>query len=194
MAARGRRFSFLRFMSNAFPTFANDCPNDVNLSIESADALVAHQLQQSNPRLLTKESFFFASVTDNLPYSRKVHRSLQKAGIIPVDGASMLRPGRTVDTTLITRRLPHQVAVISIHAQRRLIGMLFFWEEECVRWDVLDTEKRDIEAAAKAGGDASELAIKAEAVRIKKMLVPSERGEPTVNVGEGVVEYLPCYE
>lgn len=194
MAARGRRFSFLRFMTNAFPNFANDNPNDVDLSAEHADALVHHQLHQPQPRLLTAESFYIAGITDNLPYSRKVHRALQKAGIVPAGDATTLPGGHTVDTTRITRRFAHQVAVISVHAQRRLIGMLFFWEEECVRWDVLEAEEAEIEGARMAGGDARELGIRAEAARIKKTLLPSERGEPTANVGGGVVEYLPSYQ
>jgi hypothetical protein len=37
MAAHGKKFSFGRLINNAFPNFAHDDPNDVNLSPAQAD-------------------------------------------------------------------------------------------------------------------------------------------------------------
>jgi hypothetical protein len=80
--------------------------------------------------------------------------------------------------------------MISIHAQRKLIGCLFFWEEECVRWKLLDGEEKELlgameaERIAEVAGE-KELAVQLEGVRRRMRLVPSSRGEGTANVGGG---------
>jgi len=56
----------------------------------------------------------------------------------------------TVDTSKLGRDLPGQVAFVSVHAQRKLVGMLFVWEEECVRWRLLGGEEGEIKGALEA--------------------------------------------
>jgi len=71
---------------------------------------------------------------------------------------------------------------------------LFFWEEECMRWKLLDDEEKEILRALGMNKDNVDLACALEAVEMKKKLLPSQRGEGTVNVGAGRGHALPRYE
>jgi hypothetical protein len=44
MAGRGRKFSFMRLITNAIPNFSRDDINDVDLTPAQADSLVKYQL------------------------------------------------------------------------------------------------------------------------------------------------------
>ncbi|KAL5326958.1 hypothetical protein ACEPPN_004647 [Leptodophora sp. 'Broadleaf-Isolate-01'] len=198
MAARGRKFSFLRLINNAFPNFARDDPNDVNLSPSQADALFSYQLALPNPRYLGDEAFSIAGIAGNKTLSRKVFRTLVKNEIIV--SAPSEKDGReggdvqmTVNTVGITKNFAHQLASISVHAQRKLVGLLFFWEEECTRWMLLDGEEREIVGLLEMDGESTDLRVALEAVRLKRILMPSERAEGTANVGVGVGHVLPSY-
>ena len=79
---------------------------------------------------------------------------------------------------------------------RRLVSLLFFWEEEVSRWRVLDAEEREIKALLPNAPDLmkDELGMRLEAVQMRKHLLPSQRPETTPNVGHGVQDELPAYE
>ena len=87
------------------------------------------------------------------------------------------------DTNKIGRQFTHHLAFISVHAQRKLIGVLFFWEEELVRWRLLDAEEQEILSAIEAvkhnsaAGAISvpDLHIALGQVRIKRAMRPSTR-------------------
>jgi hypothetical protein len=207
----GRKFSFSRMITNAFPNFANDSPNDVDLSPPQADNLLAYQLSLPAPRHLDAKSFFVAGITGSESLSRKVHKALVKAHIIlpvpatPATGDAQM----TVNTAGIGRGFTSQLAVISVHAQRKLVGLLFFWEEECTRWKLLDEEEREILSVLRStevgGVDAVEgvetgendldLRVALAQVEMRKRMLPSRRREGTANVGNGVGmgEELPSY-
>jgi len=57
--------------------------------------------------------------------------------------------------------------------------MLFFWEEEVVRWRLLDQEEAEIRTAMEGGelpeDVKEELRVRLESVRMKKGMKPSER-------------------
>jgi hypothetical protein len=186
------KFSFSRMISNAFPVFANDDPNDVDMSPRQADDLVGYQLGLPFPRYLTEASFFVAHVTDNKTFSQKVHKNLLKASIISAPSPDNSLP--PVTTAAIGKNFANQLSHISIHAQRKVIGMLFFWEEECTRWMLLDQEEAEIRKAIAEGNvESNDLDLALQAVEMKKKLLPSQRAEATTNVGEGVGFNLPAY-
>ncbi|KAE8451314.1 hypothetical protein EG329_004480 [Mollisiaceae sp. DMI_Dod_QoI] len=100
----------------------------------------------------------------------------------------------TVNTSGITKGFASQLAVISVHAQRKLVGLLFFWEEECMRWKLLDEEEREILRAVEQDGEANmDLNVALEAVEMKKKMLPSKRAEPVANVSVGQGHTLPTY-
>jgi hypothetical protein len=126
MAAKGRKFSFTRLITNMVPNFARDDINDVDLSPKQADALFECQLLEPHPRYLTENSFFAAGIVDHPTLSKKVYNALVKNKIIlPVpqgtdEGGELM----TVNTADVTKHFTNQLAAISVHAQRKLIGML----------------------------------------------------------------------
>jgi len=188
----------MRLINNAVPNFAKDDPNDVNLSPEQADALLRYQLLLPHPRYLSDTSFFVAGIVGAESLSKKVYKALVKNEIIlpvPEAGSSAGVSSdvqMTVNTDGVTKNFASQLAAISIHAQRKLVGMLFFWEEECTRWKLLDAEEKEIRDALE-NGENSDLRVALEAVEMKKKLLPSQRGESTANVGEGKGHQLPAY-
>ena len=48
------------------------------------------------------------------------------------------------DTTKIDRNIVNKLAVISISKQRKLVNLLFYWEEELVRWRLLTEEEDEL--------------------------------------------------
>jgi hypothetical protein len=78
--------------------------------------------------------------------------------------------------------------------------MLFVWEEECVRWKLLDTEETEVLAALEAErtaevGKDGELEVRLRSVRMRMWLGPSERGDWDGNAGKGKgKELLPGYK
>lgn len=196
MAAPGKKFSFMRLINNAVPNFARDDPNDVDLSPEQADNLLKYQLDLPHPRYLSEKAFYVAGIVGAESLSESVYKTLVKNKIIlpvPEDASSSASDVQmTVNTAGVTNKFANQLASISVHAQRKLVGMLFFWEEECTRWKLLDAEEKEILSAMEAG-ENNDLKVALEAVQMKKKLLPSQRGEGTANVGAGKGHELPAY-
>ena len=102
-----------------------------------------------------------------------------------------------IDTRKITSKFVHQLYFISVHAQRKCVGMLFFWEEEVIRLRLLDDEEKEIQSVLKdrEGMDVpDDLRIALERVRKQKAMMPSDRersghGPPI----EGEAAALPGY-
>jgi len=187
----------MNFMNNAFPNFSNDASWDVELSPTQADNVVGYQLAQPFPRYLDGLSLFVAQITDNKTTSRDIYKALLKHGLVlpaPPAGTPDDVTKLTVNTHGITNKFAHQFYKISVHAQRKLVAFLFFWEEECNRWRLLAEEKREIMLAMdREGSDNSDLAVALAAVEMKEKMLPSKRGEATGNVISGIGHELPSY-
>jgi len=98
------------------------------------------------------------------------------------------------DTTKIDRSMVSKIAIISVPKQRELVNMLFFWEEECTRWRLLDMEERELVDRLGVGGVEGDERIAGEeslkVIMAKKRIPPSLRDESGRAV-EG--EELPAY-
>ncbi|KAI9766298.1 MAG: hypothetical protein M1839_004929 [Geoglossum umbratile] len=115
-------------------------------------------------------SFFMRGIVEYKTLSPKVFSALKKNGVInPTTGV--------LDTTKITKYFLHQVAVLSKYKQRRLIGMLFFWEEELMRWRLLEEEEVDIKEAIVHEGEREDLIVALRVIQAKKRMEPSVRGQ-----------------
>lgn len=202
---KGGGFSFMRLLSNAIPNAALDSRNDVDLSPAQADNLLRHQLALPQPRYLDAQAFLMAGIAQSPSNSTKVHKALLKAGIVlpapmsSTDAAagSQQQPEQhmTVRTAAIGKGFASQLAIISVHAQRKLVGLLFFWEEECTRWKLLDEEEAEIQAVLEEDEGNVDLQSALRAVRMKKQMLPSQRREGTANVGgRARDEELPSYQ
>ncbi|KAI9764316.1 MAG: hypothetical protein M1840_008534 [Geoglossum simile] len=150
-----------------FPNVANDS-TDVEMSQTQQDSLFRWQLSQENPKVLNGLSFFMGGVTESKTISAKVHSALKKNGVIdPTTG--------TINTANITKYFAHQLAVLPVHRQRKLVCMLFWWEEELVRWRLLGEEAAEITQAVALGGEGEDLTIALQVVEAKRTMLPSIR-------------------
>jgi hypothetical protein len=170
---------------------------DVDLTAVQADYLVRSQLRTLTPPYLSEEAFFMAGVAGSRQLSRRVHAALARHGLIAPpppspQQQSFGQPVPPVNTASISSHFVRQLSIISLHAQRRLIGLLFFWEEECTRWKLLDQEQSDI-LTAMSYTDSDDLELALRAVEMKRVLLPSRRAESTANVSRGVGHELPLY-
>ncbi|MCJ1244564.1 hypothetical protein MMC30_001762 [Trapelia coarctata] len=172
-------FSFNRFITSAVPNFANSSDRDMELSAKQQDDLFNFQIGLAEPRVLAEHSFYIAGVVENINQSPKILTSLKKASIL-----SEHPDDPTVYTSRISKNFPNQMATISVHRQRKLVCMLFFWEEELMRWKLLDDEQREIqglldEVTAQGGREnrsrEEELRIALGRVQTRKNLAPSAR-------------------
>ncbi|KIW18797.1 hypothetical protein PV08_03086 [Exophiala spinifera] len=132
-------FSFTRFAHAAVPNFfADESPvRTANLISYRRDMCYMHQIASPDPYALDERSFYVAGVVDSESVSRKVHRALKKCSILGDDGI--------VDTHKIGPRFPHQLALLNIPRQKDLVGMLFWWEEECQRLRKLNAEEEELD-------------------------------------------------
>lgn len=89
------------------------------------------------------------------------------------------------------------MAFIDVHRQRKLVGLLFMWEEELVRWRLLDDEEKEIrhvmEQVGKDSEVLSDLKVRLQQVEMKRRLVPSMRHNESVPA-EGVHAHPPAYK
>ena len=126
--------------------------------------------------------------------SPKIHASLQKASIL-----SSHPDDPTVYTSRITKQFAHQFAIISVHKQRKLVGMLFFWEEELKRWQMLEDEEKEIGHVLKGfeeSGDTSqaeELRIVLGQIQVQRRMEPSLRESDGNGVTGNEEHVLPEY-
>jgi hypothetical protein len=167
------RFSFNRFISNAIPNIAST-PIDTELSPNELDSLFMHQLGEPDPLLLSPQAFLNAGITSSPKVSASIHKALIKKSIL-----STASP--VVNTSAIGKNFTHDLAMITSHAQKKVINLLFFWEEEGQRWKKLIGEQEElkvvIEAEKSSGGDVGSYEKRLVEVEGLMRLRPSLRGE-----------------
>lgn len=179
-----KKFSFSRFINNAVPNLAAAPRND-DLTFAEQDQLFEYQLGLPNPAQLSELSYFEGGITSSKPISGQIHAALLKNNVLSATSPA-------VKTTAITSKFAHQLPIISSFGQRKLVNLLFFWEEEQQRWRVLEEEKEIetvLEAERSTGG-----AIETLETRLKELdglvkLKPSMRSEKARDA-----EVLPAYE
>ena len=127
-------------------------------------------------------------LNDNHLATRVLH-ACHKAGIInPTTGHP--------DTSKIDKTLANKIVLISRPKLKKLVEMLFFWEEEIVRWRLLTQEEDELAERLALGSilDVSEKTYCEETLRViraKKQVRPSMRDES----GAGHIDdaALPAY-
>jgi hypothetical protein len=189
-------------MLNAFPNFAKDNRHDVDMTPRQMDSLLSFQLVCPDPRYLEPQALAVAGVVDNDSLGKKLFEACVKHGYIiprPAGGVSASAAAKdsqiTVNTARMDKHLPNRLAMVSVHAQRKLVSLLFFWEEECMRWQALDHEERVIlERLQVADAEqATELRTLLEGVRRRRNSLPSQRAEGAGGVIPLKDEELPVY-
>jgi hypothetical protein len=192
--AGSKKFSFTRFISNSIPNIAG-APQDIDLSPSEIDLIFLHQLGEPDPLILSPQAFLHAGITSSPKTSAAVHKALLKNGVL-VEGE------KGVHTEKIGKRFTHELAMITSHGQKKVVNMLFWWEEEGMRWNKLIGELEElkvvVEQEKEAGGEGTVGGYEKRTVggyekRAKKLegeirLRPSLRGQDK-REGEVLPEY-----
>jgi len=202
---RSLKFSFSRFILNAVPNvaIANDAPElDASISLIEQDMLFVYQtsgsLKPGKSHLdLDAASFRCGGVTKSENVSRKINNTLLKLGIIFPTLAPNAPNPYGIDTNRITTEFTHKLAFLGVPSQRKVIGLLFFWEQEAVRLHLLEQEEagleefiREIEGRNEVVGQ--DLRIAQKRVKMEKNFIPSERAK--MNARSGSEETLQVYQ
>ena len=180
-------FSFTRFAHAAVPNFFEDPPisRSADLTAYRRDMCYMHQITSASPYALDKNSFYVAGIADSHSVSQKIYVKLRKHEILREDG--------TIDTFKIGPKFPHQMAMLDLRCQKDLVGMLFWWEEECQRLRKLEAEEKELDVLVKEAevtvdqseedsaerhdgkGRLDQMKFARERIRMKRRQRPSQR-------------------
>nr|POE47168.1 hypothetical protein CFP56_00500 [Quercus suber] len=173
-----------RTIFGAFAT-APDLSGD--LGEHERDAVFAWQVSSDDFARLNVETLLQAGVCGNMSNAKRVFDAAQSIGIIDAT------TGR-VNTFKIERGMVHKLAIISVPKQRMLVNLLFFWEEEVVRWQLLCSEAEELQQRLTipelSAGERRAAEQQLQVVLAKKQVPPSLRDESGRARGE---EELPGY-
>ncbi|KAF2729542.1 hypothetical protein EJ04DRAFT_65979 [Polyplosphaeria fusca] len=172
-AAGDRKFSFSRFINNAVPNLAL-APQRYDFEPAEQDALFEYQLGEPDPLKLCDMAFLCGHITQNKSTSKDIYKALVKNGVLDANETS-------VRTANIGKNFTHQLRMITAHAQKKLINLLFFWEEEIQRWKVLIGEQDElrivIEAERSIGGNVGNYEKRLKEIEGLLRLKPTMRGK-----------------
>lgn len=147
-------FSWTNFVQSAVPSMGMSTPQNHWVPEIGRDMLYAHQISATHsgaPFALDKRSLFIGGICDHEGTSNNVFHKLGRAGVLDEQGC--------VCTSKIEgKKFPHQVTVLSLPRQRDLLGLLFWWEEECLRLHKLIDEENALGQyiTRLSGGNSSE--------------------------------------
>ena len=108
-------------MSNSIPNIAG-APQDTELSPKEMDLTFLHQLSLPDPLILSPQAFLHAGITSSPKTAAAVHKALLKNGVLE-EGQKGVRTER------IGKRFAHELAMVTSHAQKKVVNVLFWWEE-----------------------------------------------------------------
>lgn len=181
--------TFLRRFSNPFENWHYRSPRIDDLLPQTKDHVFSWQLNGADFTRIDQDTILWAGISPNKTYAAKILSASHKLGIIdPVTG----RP----DTTKIDRNMVKAMPNISVQKQRELVMLLFFWEEEIMRWRLLEGEESEIQGRLGEEGVREGWRVELEhalrMVRARKRVLPSLRDQ-SGRVIEGGEERLPSY-
>jgi hypothetical protein len=157
-------------VNNAVPNFAGTA--DPNVPIEDLDTLFDFQLTVKPPQKLIPTSMYIAKITWEEKTGADVLQKLEKLGIVH-------QGPPYVSTNKIESNFANKLAKLPQHSQKRLVSLLFDWEEEVRRWAVLEDEEKEvktiIEETKQVGGDAGHYEKRLLEIEGLKRLKPSMR-------------------
>lgn len=160
----------------------------MGFSIHIKDRMFACQLQGRELAPLDTTTLMTIGITQSKDRASKIIASCKRRGIITAAG----RP----DTRCINGDIMAAMPTISVPQVKQLVRLLFFWEEEFVRWDMLHREQEQLRAllAATELDDATRMELEdaLQVLKARQGVLPSQR-----DAGGGVRattdEHLPSY-
>ena len=163
--------------------------SDADLPLIIQDTLYSYQLSLSKPLLLSPLAFHTASIVWRYKDSQRVYKILQKKGIITAGGE--------IRTQAINKNFAHHFAYLSGFSRRRIIGLLFWWEEEAQRLGRLMEQETEIKQLLEemppdeGGQESAATLLRTESTRTRMLinLKPSERAENDPDNSEPLPAY-----
>jgi hypothetical protein len=129
-------YKFNRMLVNLLPHVSTFNGPD-SLSNAELDRLFDFQVSLPRPKEIGVGTLYITGIAYDERKGTKVVDKLVEIGVLK-------GKDRIVDTHAITRYFSHQLYMIPIYAQKRLVCLLFAWEEELMRWRMLEEEKKDL--------------------------------------------------
>lgn len=175
--------SILRRLSVPFPTRQRRPSHTIDDDLPShlKDDIFRLHLGSTDFARLDAHTLITADICTKT-YAEKVLKACHSTGIINPE------TGHPV-TEKINRTIVKEMPVISVTKQRMLVMLLFFWEEELIRWRFLSEEEREVrERIGEVGGSEGyrvELEYALRMVLAKKRVLPSRRDRSGVVLGGG---------
>ncbi|KAK4506387.1 hypothetical protein PRZ48_000117 [Zasmidium cellare] len=162
------------FLLNPFnPTASPSDPGP--LSPSQKDTFYTYQLSlPTGPYGFDKESLWASTIIQHKHLSSNVFHTLQHIGVLDKER------GNVVDTSKIGPKFTHQLAEIPARQQKRVVDLLFWWEEECQRLRKLHDEQTELEGLLRTEqGEERRIVLGKllERVKGKVRARPSERVE-----------------
>lgn len=185
--------SFLRRLSHSFQAWDRrpSEPRTDDLYPSMKDRIFTLQLSSPHFACITTETLLLAEVVDSQSFADKVLKACHQIGIIDPETG---RP----DTYKIDRNIVKSMPTITVEKQRRLVMLLFFWEEEVTRWRLLESEEEEIRTRLSdnglADGYRQQLDMTLKLAQMKKTILPSERDESGRVLATDAGDVLPSYE
>jgi hypothetical protein len=171
-ASGGRRlnWSWNRLVTNMIPNMANS--GNPEFSPEETDTVFDFQITNPQPKKLTPSTFYITNITPHQSLAEKTYKRLIKESILTEDPPA-------VDTKKIGKNMLNQFSFLPIFSQKKLVCLLFLWEEELMRWRILEEEEAEIKTVLaeerSSGGHAGELEKRLLELEGLKKLKPSMR-------------------
>lgn len=153
--------------------------------------LASYQLSLNRPSELGTEAFYAAKVVNTEELSARVHSALTKIGVLTTwDQEHHRNRLSCVDTAKITRNFAHQLPFCSTFMLRRIVSLLFVFEEQATRWESLDQEEQELKQLLRdpPQGMEAELQIRMLAILQRKAMLPSQ-----LERGRAIDTELPMY-
>lgn len=122
----------MNFIGSAFSLndTSIDPEADATLPPGLQDRVFNYQLNQATKfQYLESPVYVLADVVtkSDLKFAKRIEERLHAMGVLATD--------TPLDTGKIEANFKRELLFLSVPAQRRLIGLLFFWEEEIERWN-----------------------------------------------------------
>jgi hypothetical protein len=167
------------------PNFANEKAG-IDLSPQELDYLFCAQLGSANPKRLETSTLTLCGIGNAPSLSERTMKRLVELGIIGKDDGSL-------HTDKIDKRFANKLSFIPVGQQKKLINLLFTWEEELMRWRLLEEEEEEIKTVMKAGTATDGTAIADLEMRLKQ-IDSLKKLKPSLRSKDPQQDQLPGYQ
>jgi hypothetical protein len=172
------------------------------LSIRDSDHLFDFQLSLRNPKQFGAATLYVMGIASSMKVTVKAINKLNDLNILRSSNQSLGNGMRGIDDIIVTEVISsdfsRKMKMLSVSQQKSLIMLLFAWQEELVRWRVLDEEINEVktiilEERMHGSEEIGHLEVRLMELKGIWRLKPSLRLQRSTTE-EALPEYTPRYE